>query len=1128
MKKNIYFIFSILLLLLCLTLFGCNKSPTGGSEQIDEDKILSAVEVYEKVNPSVACIFSLDIDGNYSSGSGFFIDNNGTLVTNYHVIKDAIAIVISMYDNEKDSSGNWYKATSALGMNKDLDIAILQTNKTNSVPVTFDFSDVSVGEKVYAIGYPESFTLGWEESTFSQGMITKKSMEIDGQSYIQSDVNITHGNSGGVLINEKGKVIGITSAGLRFNGIDYMNLSIPIEKYTYLSKYLYLPIEEIPFYYLTFEHTFYVNGELYDSYSYSYGTQGKTPREPSKIGYTFLGWKDSTTNIVSKNISYAVTRTKRFDAQYKANEYEITLDVFDGDPLDSDIVTIEYDEKKTLLVPTRKWYVFMGWYEDIHTSDYQITTEDGQMINKWQNTYDTRLYAKWAKEKYTIACVKNNDEAGYVFPCEVRYEETAVLCALTNTGYTWVGWYCDDVLLTNNDMYEFVFTNSTDPTKVYEARWFKVTLVKNVAVAGDITTLNGKYRAGQHVTITATTNTSNGYTWLGWYKGDMLWSSDATFELDMPSSDETFEARWTCYTLTTTRNDTNAGTVTGYNNTKVTAGTNITLNATTKSGYTWLGWYKNNVFVTDATSYSFSMPKTNETYEARWTYYTLSTTRNNSYAGTITGYNNVKVTAGTSITLTATINEGYVWLGWYNGNSLLTDELSYTFNMPSNNIRYDAKWTYYTLKTSKNNEKAGTITSHNNTKITPGTSITITASTNEGYTWLGWYNGNSLLTEELDYTFDMPSESLTYTASWSTNTYNVSINNHADGVTISGDGDYLYDTLVTLSAIGVPDGQTISWRINEQVVYDGNTYSFNMGLDVTIDTYIRPFEKESTYIYFGSYPQTKVTDNSIKSALNSQAGVKPTSSNSYSWTDYGYYISGSVQSYMWYQDITYGGEKYRGVYFTSYRPAATTLASKDGNTSQDENGYNTSNIYWFKYEPIKWEILKEENGKALLIADLLLDAQDYYWSSNSSSHSHNGAQGYSNNYKLSHIRQWLNDTFYEVAFNDEEQEIIETTCVFDNYGGTYSCNPTNDKIFLLSLSEANLYYSSNDDRKFQGTDYAKVQGLLERDGASNWWLRSPNNNNSTYALNVGYNGIIYFDGLVYYVCGVRPAIWINL
>ena len=99
--------------------------------------------------------------------------------------------------------------------------------------------------------------------------------------------------------------------------------------------------------------------------------------------------------------------------------------------------------------------------------------------------------------------------------------------------------------------------------------------------------------------------------------------------------------------------------------------------------------------------------------------------------------------------------------------------------------------------------------------------------------------------------------------------------------------------------------------------------------------------REGDYVYFGTYPQSEVTDSTLKSTLTGSAGTLPTSTNSGSWTSYGYYIDGSVSNFMWYIDKEYEGEKYRGVYFTSYRPFDTTCSINIPNFKQDDNGYST-------------------------------------------------------------------------------------------------------------------------------------------------------------------------------------------
>ena len=283
-------------------------------------------------------------------------------------------------------------------------------------------------------------------------------------------------------------------------------------------------------------------------------------------------------------------------------------------------------------------------------------------------------------------------------------------------------------------------------------------------------------------------------------------------------------------------------------------------------------------------------------------------------------------------------------------------------------------------------------------------------------------------------------------------------------------------------------------------------------------------------ILFGEYPQTEVTDSTLVSTLDTLAGTKPTSSNAYNWTSYGYYVSGSVSNYMWYIDVENGGERYRGVYFTSYRPYDCDDSSSTGSTYQDDNGYTTGNIYWFKYEPISWTILNENNGTALILCDMIIDSQQFDYENGS----------YYNDYAESTIRKWLNETFYETAFDELQKEIILTTNVDNSVASTgyssnpYACEDTEDKVFLLSYKELTTYLKTTASRMKKTTDYAQAQGAyistyLSYVGNGQWLLRSPFYSKWYSAQNVGASGEFgdhCFVNSTYY--GVVPALQIQL
>ena len=138
------------------------------------------------------------------TGSGVIISEDGYIVTNNHVIKDASEIEITL--NNKKS----YKA-KLIGTDSKMDIALLKIDADDKLPYTaFANSDlVKVGEWVLAVGNPYNLT-----STVTAGIVSAKARNLDTsgiQSFIQTDAAVNPGNSGGALVNTRGELIGINT-----------------------------------------------------------------------------------------------------------------------------------------------------------------------------------------------------------------------------------------------------------------------------------------------------------------------------------------------------------------------------------------------------------------------------------------------------------------------------------------------------------------------------------------------------------------------------------------------------------------------------------------------------------------------------------------------------------------------------------------------------------------------------------------------------------------------------------------------------------------------------------------------------------------------------------------------------
>lgn len=210
-------------------------NPKKGAEELQESMrkiaeertpgvvhIMATIEL----DPIVAEYYGLPIE-NEVSGTGFIISTEGYVITNYHVVQEAVDIIVKLWNGEKFYAG-------LIGADPKTDIALLrfQTNgrKVSTLPLG-DSDELKVGDLVFAIGNPwglsGSMTMGIVSATGRTEQLIEEEAIL--KNYIQSDVSINQGNSGGPLLNLKGEVVAINSALLTAGGgWDGISFSIPI------------------------------------------------------------------------------------------------------------------------------------------------------------------------------------------------------------------------------------------------------------------------------------------------------------------------------------------------------------------------------------------------------------------------------------------------------------------------------------------------------------------------------------------------------------------------------------------------------------------------------------------------------------------------------------------------------------------------------------------------------------------------------------------------------------------------------------------------------------------------------------------------------------------------------------
>ena len=349
MKKRSV-IFVAVLCVTALLLQGCSIFGLGALVGAE----LSATEIYYMYCNSVVEIRT-EAEGGGATGSGFFCDKNGTVITNYHVIENYATAKVYLLNGEE------YEVKSVKGYDIKKDIAVLETACTDSVPLQFNTDGAITGDKVYTIGSSLGMT-----STLSEGIVSCALRQMYDQIYIQTTAPISPGNSGGPLFNAYGDVIGINT--MTFAGGQNVNFAVPIEEALNVSVSDPTTLEKL------FIRTAAGIGRVrkLENWSVSY-----VPEDDSDIGkdaYTILfQLRDQSGDLVKTGGNVAVQIVNDDDVTV----YEKTL------PFNqSDVVTIKTREGE---------FEFMAVnipVEDIDTGD----TYFGMLnftVSSWDYAFDT-------------------------------------------------------------------------------------------------------------------------------------------------------------------------------------------------------------------------------------------------------------------------------------------------------------------------------------------------------------------------------------------------------------------------------------------------------------------------------------------------------------------------------------------------------------------------------------------------------------------------------------------------------------------------------------------------------------------------------------------------------------------
>jgi serine protease Do len=208
-----------------------NASPVSANSS------LTVAQIAKKVGPAVVGISTKSIAQNdiglsqnqEGMGSGIIINEQGYILTNYHVINGAQEVKVIFNDKKEVSA-------KVINYDSNMDLAIIKVTDNVKMPAVAELGSsdaIQVGDPVVAIGNPMGKELLGSVTT---GIISAKNREIQEsagstskQTFLQTDAAINPGNSGGALLNSLGQVIGVNTAKLGGNGVEGLGFAIPMD-----------------------------------------------------------------------------------------------------------------------------------------------------------------------------------------------------------------------------------------------------------------------------------------------------------------------------------------------------------------------------------------------------------------------------------------------------------------------------------------------------------------------------------------------------------------------------------------------------------------------------------------------------------------------------------------------------------------------------------------------------------------------------------------------------------------------------------------------------------------------------------------------------------------------------------
>ncbi len=483
-------------------------------------------------------------------------------------------------------------------------------------------------------------------------------------------------------------------------------------------------------------------GNVQGAGTHPYGSTVTLTAIPDE-GYHFVNWTlDGTVFSTNPTITVTVTGPANYVANFAINSYAITAE---SDPIGAGILTgaatYNHFETCTMTATPTENYHFVNW------------TLNGTVVSSnptfsFTVTGGANYVAHFEPDAAEIDVMANPAEGGVLTgDGTYSYGSTCTLSAVANAGYTFLYWTRYGSVVSTDATFSFTVTGNASYVAHFSLNTYVIT-VATIPGNGGTVTGGGTYSHGATVTLTATPN--EGYTFVHWTKNGYVVSYNSTYTFTA-SSDGDYVASFQPYsfTISATADPEDAGVVIGagvYN-----IGITATLTAIANPGYEFVQWTKDGVHVSSRESFNIIVTE-DASYVAHFSVgnHVVTTSAQPDNGGTVTGAGTYQ--HGTNCTVTATPNDGYMFVRWMVNGEEVSTEASYTFQVMENThcIAVFVSSSCQVLAIV-DPEQGGVVTGAGT--YTYGETVTLTLTPNEDYHFINWTENGEVFSEELTITF---------------------------------------------------------------------------------------------------------------------------------------------------------------------------------------------------------------------------------------------------------------------------------------------------------------------------------------------------------------------------------------